>query len=221
MTATQVLAELKMLDKRITSAIDDGTFIAAMQPKSSAKTVDEVQSNINASFQRVTALIARQNAMKMALVMSNATSKVTVGTKTYTVAEAIDAKNHAMRYKNKLLQAMASQTANAHNMYKRMVTDVEKAAMELVKKSGEDPNGESAKDLEIYKSYIERNEIVMVDPLGMADMLVRMSDEIDEFVLNVDTALSIANATTSINFTYDDGNTDPDPSPKEADIVGA
>ena len=86
MTVTHALTQLKILDARITTAIEEGTYITAIQPKSYAKSVETLTAEITGSMQRVNAMIARYNAIKMAIVMSNASTKVTIGAKTYTVA---------------------------------------------------------------------------------------------------------------------------------------
>ena len=208
MTVTQALTELKLLGKRIEKTIENGTYVAAIQEKTSAKSIAEVEGNIKSSWQRSMDLIARYNAIKGAVAASNATAKVTVGTHVYTVAMAIDAKAHFMVYKKKMLETLTAQTRTAYNNYTNMTNKVEKDAMAFVKSSGEDvSNPEAVKDLELYKNYQKANAITMVDPLGMDKLLVSMADEIDNFLLNVDTALSVANATTTIYIGYDsEGN---------------
>ena len=208
MTVTQALTELKLLSKRITKTISEGTYIAAVQEKTSAKSIADYKESIMASWQRSNDLITRYNAIKAAVAASNATAKVTVGGHVYTVAMAIDAKAHFQLYRKTLLETMTSQTRTAFSNYTNMTTKVEKDAMNLVRSSGEDvSNLEAVKDLEIYKNYQKANAVTMVNPLDMEKLLVKMADEIDAFALNVDTALSVANATTTIYIGYDsDGN---------------
>lgn len=204
MTVTQALTELKLLGKRIEKTISDGTYIAAIQEKTSAKSIEDVKANITSSWQRSNDLITRYNAIKGAVAASNATAKVVVGTHEYTVAMAIDAKAHFMVYRKKLLEALTAQTRTAYNNYNNMTSKVEKDAMNLVKSSGEDTsNPDAAKDLDIYKNYQKANAVTMVDPLGVDKLLVQMADDIDNFMVNVDTALSVANATTTIYIGYD------------------
>jgi hypothetical protein len=201
MTVTQALVELKTLDSRITKTITNGNFIAAVQDKTCSTPIATIESQITASYQKAMDLIERYNAIKKAIVTSNATTQVTVGDKTYTVAEAIDAKNHAMVYKAQLLQRIANQTTTAQRTYNELTAKVEKQASDLVKRMG-DENGQSETSLAIYDQYMERNKITLVDPLGTKELMEKLSEEMDTFALNVDTALSVVNATTVIEIQY-------------------
>ena len=202
MTVTKALSELKLLDKKIEKAINGCMFIGVMQPKTSATPAEEIIDRIKSDYQKVNDLIDRRNAMKAALVMSNAITTVTVGSKTYSVAEAIDAKANAMRWKSRMLNSMASQANTAATTYTRMTTDVENKALDLVRRSGEDATTEAAKEMELYQTYIKNNAIVYIDPLDLPDLIQKLADEIDEFTLNVDTQLAVSNATTVLEFSY-------------------
>lgn len=209
MTVTHALTQLKILDARITTAIEEGTYITAIQPKSYAKSVETLTAEITGSMQRVNATIARYNAIKMAIVMSNASTKVTVGAKTYTVAEAIELKAHGIAKKQLLQRTIASQTQTAMRNFTRMDQEVRSAALDTLKRSRVDVdlnNPTAVQESEIYKSVLADGKVELVDPLNCAELLRKMTDDIDDFVANVDTALSISNATTNITFTYDDGN---------------
>lgn len=204
MTITQALTELKLLGKRIDKTITSGTYIVAVQERTSSKSIAEITDGIKASWQRSNDLITRYNAIKAAVAASNATTKVNVNGNMYTVAMAIDAKAHFQVYRSKLLETLTSQTKSAYSNFTSMTSKVEKDAMSLVRSAGEDTSDpEAVKNLEIYKQYQATNKVTMVDPLGMEKLLVAMSDEIDGFMLNVDTALSVANATTTIHIVYD------------------
>ena len=93
MTVHKALAELKIIDSRIENAISGGTYVVANKhsnTKIHGVTIDEFKTQMKSDFQKVTDLIARRNAIKRAVVASNATTKVKVGNVEYTVAEAIE-----------------------------------------------------------------------------------------------------------------------------------
>ena len=84
MTIHRALSELKTMDDRITKAIDDMTYVVAV--KHSAEkiygiTVADFKESIKSGYQKVQSLMARRDAMKRAVVLSNATTKVTVAGK--------------------------------------------------------------------------------------------------------------------------------------------
>lgn len=211
-TVTEILTELKTLDKRIERAIDESTFIGAISEKTSSISIDEMTTNIRAAYQKVMDMVDRRNAMKAALVLSNATTNVVVDGKTYTVAEAIDAKAHAMAYKKKLLSVMVSQAQKASRNYENMIAQRNSTAEDVAARVAGGNNSEiKASDIykQTYDNYLETNPIVLVDPLALADKITALADEIDAFALNVDTALAVINAKTIVTFQYGAGSNEP------------
>ena len=99
-SVTRALVELKRLDERIGKAISGGLFVARTVGRDSNKkvagssdSVTAVEQRIQGSFDKVTSLIANRERIKSALVLSNATTRVTVMGRTMTVAEAIELKS--------------------------------------------------------------------------------------------------------------------------------
>lgn len=99
MTIHKALCELKTLDARITKSIGETEYVFANKhsnDKVNGMTVAAYCDEIKSGYQRVTDLIKRRDAIKRAVVLSNAVTKVTVGGKEYTVAEAIEMKNRGV-----------------------------------------------------------------------------------------------------------------------------
>lgn len=99
MTVHKALCELKTLDARIQKSIQQGTFVFANKHsnnKVAGVSIGTYSEEIRAAYQSAKDLIARRDAIKRAVTLSNATVKVTIGGKEYTVAEAIEMKNHGM-----------------------------------------------------------------------------------------------------------------------------
>lgn len=205
MSVTQALSELKMLGKRIEGEIGSSIFIAVRIPNASL-TKEQIEERIRASYQSVKDLIDRRNAIKAAVVMSNANTTLTIAGKEYTVTQAIDAKKYAMAYQASLVQAMSAQLKAANKEFDTRMANVERAALEITQKtvssSSTPVTGAELKDLNTYKSYIELNQVEMIDPLDLPNTVKKLADEVEKFLLDVDTALSIANATTFIDVTY-------------------
>ena len=134
MTIHAALSELKVLDDRITKAITSGKYVDAVKrsaEKINGMTVEEYKNKMRADHNRVVDLIARRNAIKKAVVLSNAKTMVTVGGVSYTIAEAIELKNHGMENKVKLLNVMTVQNDMAH-------TSLERNSGEMIERRAEE-----------------------------------------------------------------------------------
>lgn len=212
MTVHRALAELKTMDVRIDSAIRSTTYVLAVKrsaEKINGVKIDTFKDAMKANNQKVNDLIRRRNAMKRAVVLSNATTKVTVGGKEYTVAEAIECKTHGMEYMKALKNSMTSAYLAAQAEMKRNDDEVlEKRAEQYVlsviaaqpKDAKMSVDSEAMKTLR--KSYIENNAFEMLDPLGVAERIAELDEMIHAFEADVDAALSCSNALTVIEFEY-------------------
>ena len=212
MTIHKALAELKVIDDRINKAIGDGVYVIANKhsnEKIGGKTINEFRENMKSSHQKVTDLINRRNAIKRAVVLSNAVTKIKVGNNEYTVAEAIEMKNHGMELKKGYLNMLTYQNNNAQNEINRNSGDaIEKRAEQYIlsviqaqpKESKMSVDSEAMKALR--KTYIENNTYDLIDPLNVAKLIEELSNEIDEFNTEVDAALSTSNALTVIEIEY-------------------
>lgn len=212
MTIHKALAELKTMDDRISKAINAVTYTMAI--KHSAEKINGIpiadfKENIKSGYQKVQSLILRRDAMKRAVVMSNATTKVKVGNAEYTVAEAIEMKNHGMEYKKTLRQKIVSDYRMASSELERNSGEaIEKRAEQYVlsviqaqpKESKMAVDSDAMKALR--KDYITNNTYDLIDPLDVTKVMEALMDEITEFETEVDAALSVSNAVTVIEFEY-------------------
>ena len=212
MTVHKALAELKTMDDRITKAMGAVPYVLAVKhsaEKINGVTISNFKENMKSGYQKVNDLIARRDAMKRAVVLSNATTKVTVGGKEYTVAEAIEAKNHGVEFKKNLLNTMTYAYKSAQNELNRNGDEaLEKKAEQYIlsmiaaqpKDSKMTVDSDAMKALR--KTYIENNKYDLIDPLDVANMMDKLEKEINEFETEVDAALSVSNALTVIEFEY-------------------
>ena len=212
MTVHKALAELKTIDDRITKAMSAVPYVLAVKhsaEKINGVTVANFKENMKSGYQKVNDLIARRDAMKRAVVLSNATTKVTVGGKEYTVAEAIEAKNHGVEFKKALLNTMTYAYQSAQNELNRNGDEaLEKKAEQYIlsmiaaqpKDSKMTVDSEAMKIMR--KTYIENNKYDLIDPLDVASVMDKLEKEIHEFETEVDAALSVSNALTVIEFEY-------------------
>ena len=211
MTIHKALSELKTMDDRIVKAMSINYVLAVKHSaeKINGLTVEKFKENMKSGYQKVVDLIARRDAMKRAVVLSNASTKVKIGENEYTVAEAIEMKNHGMEFRKGLLNRITK----AYNEAQKELNNnggeaLEKKAEQYVlaviaaqpKDSKMSVDSEAMKALR--KTYIENNTYDLLDPLNVTKIMEELDAEINEFEAEIDAALSVSNALTVIEFAY-------------------
>ena len=204
MNIHQALVELKTLDKRIEAAINDGEYKHS-NTKISGVDLKEFAENIKSRHQKVTSLIAWAEAIKRAVVNSNAVTKVLVAGKEYTVAETIEMKNNGIERKRKLIFRLhtdyshAKATADRANgpELERRIDDYIRTMLGTT-----DVKGMTAEVQRMREDFITAQTMELVDPIGVLKQMELLNEEITAFETNVDAALSVSNALTNIEITY-------------------
>lgn len=207
MTIHKALCELKILDSRINNAISSARFCLANKhsnEKVNGVTVEEYQETMKASYNKASDLIRRREAIKRAVVLSNAKTIVKIGGKEYTVAEAIEMNNHGIDLKLQLKNAMKKQYDSAMTtiISKNSVVD-DKATEYVVGLFGQKESKTANEEYEkARKSYIEANTMELIDPVNILEKIETLEVEIANFTTEVDSALSVSNALTEITVEY-------------------
>lgn len=204
---TEALNELKLYDARITKAVSNAKFCGAAKKSSDkigAVTKEEFNERAKASYQSVVDLIANRNALKSAIVKSNAVTEVIINNKTMTVAEAIERKN-SISYDEMLLAEMnrqytcAVETVNKEN--RKVDSKVDELLSTLIgRDSDKKIDRESQEAVEV--PYRNKNEFELVDAVGLYDKIAALEAEIDGFKSEVDTKLCISNSVTMIEVDF-------------------
>lgn len=205
MTVTEALKKQGILEDRIDRAITEAQFCVATKKSEknamASTSKEDFKKNAIASYQEITDLIAHKEAMKRAIVLSNATTEVVIAGKKMTVAEAIDHKR-TINYQKTLLEEMKAQYTTETKGVDFKNTAVDREANLLVANVlGKEKESAKPTDIEaIIKPYRERNEYELIDPLNLKDKIETLEREIEDFEYNVDTALQINNCSTWIEF---------------------
>lgn len=212
MTIHKALAELKTMDDRINKAIRSASYVLAVKhsaEKINGVKVSNFKEQMRSGYQKVTDLIKRRDAMKRAVVLSNATTKVKIGDNEYTVAEAIEMKNHGMEFRSALLRQMnsdyiAAQNDLARNGGEALEKKSEQYVLAVIAAQPKDSKMSADSDVMkgLRQTYIENNTYDLVDPLDITKVMETLDAEINEFNAEVDAALSVSNALTVIEFEY-------------------
>lgn len=208
MTVHKALAELKIIGDRINSAISAGTYVRANKhsnEKINGVSVDEFKKQIQSSWDKVNDLIKRRNAIKKAVVLSNATVKVKVGDDEYTVAEAIEMKNSGMQYKKELIDVLNTQYIEATQITEKENGETlqQKAENYVLGLYGSKEGKTAVDEIEnTRKQFITNNTFELIDPIKVREKIDALEKEISEFESEIDASLSVSNAITELTIEY-------------------
>lgn len=204
MTVHEALAELKTINSRIEKELNKTEFAFANKhsnDKVKGKTVEQLSQEIKSNYQSARDLIKRRNAIKSAVIKSNAETTFFVGDKAYTVAEAIDMKNVGIRMLSDLKQRLENDFNSAVRRSERENGDaLESRADAYVSSlfSGSTKNNMSEDAKNARAAFIESQKFDVVDPLNITQVVKGIEDEIAAFITKVDSAISVSNALTTI-----------------------
>lgn len=201
MTITRGLAELKLLDSRINRSINEavlGSNSVGKKLPTGYNSVEDVEKRAKSDYQSVKDLLKRRNAIKSAIVLSNATTVVEVAGVKMTVAEAIERKT-SISYEEQLLSKMRSTYTQVVNHVDRINNEM-KARLDshletLFGKEGK-VNPQSHED--IVKAFKADNEATFIDPINLEKQINELVKNIEDFNMEVDFTLSESNTITRI-----------------------
>ena len=208
MTIHKALAELKLLDSRIEKAIAEGIYCVANKhsnDKIGGIPINEYIKVMQGGYDKATDLINRRKAIKRAVVLSNAVTKVSVAGVEYTVAEAIEMKNHGVDFEKLLMNTMQKHYNMAQMQIKQENgKDLEERAEQYVAAIyGQKEGKANTADIEKVKNdFLTANQYELVDPLHVFDKIENLEKKINDFMAEVDSALSVSNALTEITIEY-------------------
>ena len=208
MNIHQALVELKTLDKRIDAAIQEGEWVVANKhsnTKIGGIDLKDYIENVKSRHQKVTALIARAEAIKRAVVNSNAVTKVIIAGKEYTVAEAIDMKNNGIERLHMLVRRMNHDYTIAKTAADRANgAELERRADDYVRTmiGNTDVKGMTEEVKRLREEFIKAQTMELVDPISVLKQIELLNEQINAFEVNVDSALSVSNALTTIEISY-------------------
>lgn len=206
MTIHEALCELKVLDKRIKQEISGTVFATTVlhcNDKINGVSIKEFSETVRGKYDRITDLIKRRTAIKKAITNSNATTMVTIGEDTMTVAEAIEYKRSGIEFKQALLEKISkdySSSVVTVNLRNDTLTDKATDYIERAYTNKESVNKDTIESAR--QDFIDRNTLDLVDPINGDKVITELGKEIDTFITKVDSTLSISNALTKIEISY-------------------
>lgn len=198
MSITQALAELKLLDKRLSKYIDNIKW-ADVSTVSKPIDAEKLKSRATAEYQSYMDLVKRRDSIKRAIVLSNASTRVKIANWEGTVAEAIEHKK-SIQYKQTLLNVMKNELMNAKAEYETQKDTVDTRLERLLQSElGKDVKTNPETITALSMSFRNNNKVELVDPLDLGTKISALESEIDNFETNVDWVLSETNGRTLIS----------------------
>lgn len=201
MSITQGLAELKLLEKRLRTHLHNMRWVD-VSTETNRVDKDKIKAVASSEYQSYMDLVKRRDAIKRAIVLSNAKTPVKIDKWEGTVAEAIEHKS-ALSHKKELLDMMIS-----HLQQKR--TEFEEAQSKLDSRLERLLQSELGKDVKtnpetlttLTNTFRASNKVELVDPLDLASKIGELGEEISSFETNVDWVLSESNGKTLITVPF-------------------
>ncbi|QNO00587.1 hypothetical protein QGX17_gp122 [Pseudomonas phage phiPsa381] len=199
-SVTRALAEVKALNDRIEKATRQATFISVTVGGKvpNGSDLQATTNTIRANLQSVQDLIARRQAVKGAVVRSNAVTEVVINGVTMTVAEAIERKGSIDKERTLLAVLQQQLNQNRVAVERNNVTMNQKLDMMIQTAVGKERKATEEELEAISKPYTASNITAPLDPNGLEAVIAKLESEINGFVFEVDFVLSEANAKTLI-----------------------
>ena len=203
-TVSRGLIQLKRLDDRINKGISNiEKFVISNKKKEDSVlngtyTKNDYIEKIKSEWQSLNDLMELRKEIKSAIVISNATTKVVVAGKEYTVADAIERKNSILKYENNIIKKM-------NEVYNSVLTAtdlknklVEENACNLF---GQQTNNkkDEVNRVKMINTYVDLNKWELVDPINLKELKETLNKEVQDFLSEIDSVLTESNAITIID----------------------
>ncbi|MFQ9545781.1 MAG: hypothetical protein ACLR02_12260 [Clostridium sp.] len=204
-TLNETLGKLKILDDRIYRKINEGIYVGYMKKKATSEystrlSKEEFEKKVKASKDSVESLIEQRNEYKSKLIQANAITHLEIANKDYTIATAIERKN-SIQYEKEFLAKLKQTYNNVIDIIEKEDTRVKSRLedkIDIILGSGDRKDSKDLIDT-ITKKSNEEDGYVIVDPLNLKEIIDKMEEDINNFELEVDTKLTIANSITFID----------------------
>lgn len=199
-SVNRALAELKLVTKKIEQKTVNLTVAAPVKSLMEEGERKKIVTEFESELQKLTNLVKRRNSLKSAIVLSNAQTVVTIGSKECRVAEAIERKTSIQIERDisrKLREAYYAVKDGVDGHNNKVSADADKHALAALSSDTEGDKGTAYKT--IVDAYKLKNEATLLAPKDIEKTIEDMQDSIDEFESEVDFILSESNIKTMID----------------------
>ena len=196
-SVTQALSELKLVRKRIDNVVD-GVEFTRLKKANDMLDVTKFSSKATAAHQSFTDLLARYNALKAAIVKSNANTQVTIAGIDYTIAEAVERKRTIEFERNLLMRFQHQFTRVKEEFEAHQLNEQARVERLLTTELAKDAKTNVEVIQQLTATFLAQNKATIVDPLNLADLIRTMTESIENFETKVDYILSESNGRTML-----------------------
>lgn len=198
MNVSQALAEITLLDKKIAKC--QLLFgVAGINGKIPGfKDPEDAQAKVKASLDQYQALVANQNALKLAVAKSNLATQVTVQGKTMSVAEAVILRSSTMIYQERFTQEMVKQAGllvRAQDLHEKKVNDLVNATISSLK--GDPPPTKEFID-SLTETLRSQNKFDVITAPNLLALASEAEQRHMTLVSEIDNVLAVSNVVTQI-----------------------
>lgn len=207
MTVSQALSERTLLRKKIEQTIEESELVLCIANKASESRIQGIDkgkfiAGMKSDYQSLTDKMARLQGIEAAIAKHNSECDVEIAGITYKKSEAIAMKQFGLVNHKNFLEKMKDQFATEKMKCDGMNRKIEeKSGTYMAENFGTKEKGTNDYEAERQK-WIKNNEYEVVDPLDIKVKIDELDKYISDFELNVDTALSVSNATNEIDIFY-------------------
>lgn len=197
---TRALAEIKSLNDRIEKGTRQAVFATVTVGGKTTNGQDLQTANnlMRSNLQSVQGLIARRQAVKGAIIRSNAVTTVTINGVEMSVAEAIERKG-SIDKERALMSVLQQQLGQVRSVVERNNVQMQGRIDTMLQAAVGKERKATEEELEaISKPYTASNVTAPLDPNGLEAVINKMEADINGFIFEVDFVLSEANAKTLI-----------------------
>ena len=213
MTIHQALREVKMLNKKIASGIQElsGVLaVPAINSKIGSLTLAEWDEGEVSKYQSLMDLLVRREALKQKISEANATTKVMIDSlgQELTVAAMIDLQTAGLSYQKVLVDKLRT----AYNIQSKELTRQNEKAMAdaaaqaraiySLKDGGNVASKLTDQIKQTEQNYYDAHKWELRDPIKILQKIQELENKIAEVSAEIDSKLSVANATTILDFSY-------------------
>jgi hypothetical protein len=196
MSISQALVELKLLKSRIQKC-NNGLYVT-LKTKTKVVDVADFTRVAKANLQSYKDLLNRYNIIRSRVVVSNATTRVTVAGIEYSVAEAVERKR-SIEMEKSMLNVLRNQFKVATaEMESHQRLQQERLDKLLLQELGKDSKTNVDVVDALTETFLKNNKAEIIDPLGLQEVVTNMEKSIQDFESNVDWVLSESNGRTQI-----------------------
>lgn len=198
MTVHRALGEIKLYDKKIIDLLNKDFVVANKKriSKIHGTDIEKYKEEMKSNLQSLRALMRNRQTLKSAIAKSNETTTVSIGGETMTVLDAIERKNF-MNMRMSVVNTLKSQFNRADREVRSYEDNLQTNLENYIKNTTKELNNKDLID-SLTESYKNLNEVVLIDPNNLRNVIEEMTKEDDRFNTEVDYVLSESNSNTFI-----------------------